>query len=72
MHDTAELPELADGTRARPAPPQASPTYAGQLSASGLVKSMHATSLPSHHTSFRSAIEDARGIHVTSQAGQYM
>ncbi len=47
-------------------------TYAGLFSAPGLVKSTHSTSLPSHHVWLRSAIEDDRGIHVTSHVGQYM
>jgi hypothetical protein len=45
---------------------------AGQLSAPGWVKSTHSMSLPSHQVWLRSAIEDARGIQVTSHVGQYI
>jgi hypothetical protein len=47
--------------------------YAGQLSASGLVKSTHSISIPFHHASSSPAIEDDdQGIQATSHLGQYI
>lgn len=47
--------------------------YAGQLSASGLVKSMHSIDIPFHRASSKRRIDDDdRGIQVTSHWEQYI